>query len=107
MIVISDLQLPGFLAVLQSKLEDSEEEVRVRACATLSELKDWDAVPSLAKRLRLDSSSRVRREAAYALAEFGPLPHVVQTLADGQKDADASVRYVSKEMLDWVTKPEG
>lgn len=106
LIVIGDFRLARFAPRVVERMGDPEAEVRARGCITLSELGDPDQVFILAKTLRLDADSRVRRRAAYALGRFPDGAEVRLPLFDGMKDRDASVRQVSFRMLKKVTERE-
>lgn len=99
MIAMSDIGLRRHAGLVALKLADPYEEVRVRACITLGEMKDPATMPALIDAGARDASPRVRRQAAYALADFGNERPVLEAMIQGLADADPSVRFVAHEML--------
>lgn len=99
LIALSDLGEARHVRSVVPRMKDPDEEVRVRACITLGEMKVGETVPELAAALRTDASPRVRRHASEAIAIFGAGKEILDALADGAKDSEPSVRFVCRREL--------
>jgi HEAT repeat protein len=90
------------LALLKSKLDDTDIWARERAATALGNLgeRGTGAIPLLIQRLKQDPDYRVRIACARALGRLGPrTPSVAPALTAAAADPDERIQAVAKEAL--------